>query len=180
MAHARVLVESIESEFLRYKDLGEKTMRQLSVADITAAGPQGTNSIAALVWHVAGNFQSRFTDFLTTDGEKPWRRREEEFEARTVSAEELLQKWDAGWRVLLGALAHLTDADLEREVTIRQQPWLVRDALLRSLAHASYHVGQMVLMGRLARGSDWTFLSIPPGKSDEYNLAPTRERPPKP
>ena len=175
----RRMLESIEGEYLRYKKLGEDAMAQLDPGQLTAPGPGGTNSIAIIVWHVAGNFQSRFTDFLTTDGEKPWRKREEEFADRHVTVGALLAKWEAGWKVLQGALSALSDADLEREVTIRQQPLLVREALLRSLAHASYHVGQMVLTARAAKGAGWNFLSIPPGKSDEYNKAPTKEKPPK-
>jgi hypothetical protein len=177
--NTRPIVESIEGEYLRYKKLGEDAMRQLDAGQLTAGGPGGTNSIAIIAWHLAGNFQSRFTDFLTTDGEKPWRKREEEFAVRDVTLVELMTKWEAGWEVVLRAIAALSDADLGRQVTIRQQPLFVREALLRSLAHASYHVGQIVLTARAARGQAWTFLSIPPGKSDEYNRAPDKERPPK-
>jgi uncharacterized damage-inducible protein DinB len=154
-------------------------MAQLDDADLTAAGPGGNNSIATIVWHMSGNLRSRFTDFLTSDGEKPWRHRDEEFEARAVSRAELLQKWDEGWQVLLDALEPMTDSDLGRTVTIRSQPLLVREALLRSLAHASYHVGQVVLLARAARGPAWTFLSIPPGQSERYNQAPADERAPR-
>ena len=176
---SRRLTESIEAEYLRYKKLGEDAIRQLGAAQLTAPGPGGTNSIAIIVWHVAGNLQSRFTDFLTADGEKPWRNREEEFVRRDVPVQELMAKWEAGWQVLRAALSGLSDDDLERQVTIRHQPLFVREALLRSLAHVSYHVGQIVQSARAARGDGWQWLSIPPGKSDEYNRAPTKERPPK-
>jgi hypothetical protein len=175
---SRVVVESIEGEYLRYKKLGDDAIAQVRDADLIAADPRGINSIATIVWHISGNFRSRFTEFLTTDGEKPWRRRDEEFEGRVVSRDEVLLKWTEGWGVLLGALDALDDGHLERTVTIRQQPLLVRDALLRSLAHASYHVGQIVLLARLSAGADWKYLSIPPGQSEAYNRMPALEKPP--
>ena len=171
------VVRSIEAEFRRYKALGEKAIAQLDAAALAAAPPGGGNSIATICWHVSGNFRSRFTDFLTTDGEKPWRQRDEEFEPRTVTREELLAKWEQGWAVLLDTLGTLGDGDLDREVTIRGQSLSVLEALLRSLAHASYHVGQIVYAARSARGDDWTWLSIPPGQSEQYNRNPTLDRP---
>lgn len=172
------IIESIQAEFLRYKELGEKAIAQLDGAAISAAPSGGGNSIATICWHMSGNFRSRFTDFLTTDGEKPWRHRDEEFEPRAVTRDELLEKWEQGWRVLLATLGGLSDADLERTVTIRQQPLSVREALLRSLAHASYHVGQIVYAAKAARGDEWKYLTIPPGQSEQYNRQPTLERPP--
>ena len=172
------IVKSIRSEFLRYKDLGEKAIAQLDDAVLTAAAPGGGNSIATICWHMSGNFSSRFTDFLASDGEKPWRKRDEEFEPRSVTAAELRQKWDAGWSVLLATLDTLTDNDLVRTVTIRGQALSVQDALLRSLAHASYHVGQIVYAAKSARGTDWQYLSIAPGQSEQYSKSPTRDRPP--
>jgi uncharacterized damage-inducible protein DinB len=171
------VVRSIEAEFTRYKALGEKAIAQLDGAALSAPPTGGGNSIATICWHVSGNFRSRFTDFLATDGEKPWRKRDEEFEARAVTRDELLAKWEQGWAVLLDTLQTLSDDDLDRSVTIRGQALSVLDALLRSLAHASYHVGQIVYAAKAARGDDWTYLSIPPGKSDEYNQNPTLERP---
>jgi uncharacterized damage-inducible protein DinB len=172
------MIPSICAEFLRYKQLGEKAIAQLDEAALTAAAPGGGNSIATICWHVSGNLRSRFTDFLTSDGEKPWRQREEEFEPRMVTKGELLAKWNQGWDVLLATLDGLADADLERTVTIRGQSLFVREALLRALAHVSYHVGQVVYAAKAARGDRWTYLSIPPGQSDQYNQAPTGERPP--
>ena len=171
------VVRSIEAEFRRYKALAEKAIAQLDGAALSAPPTGGGNSIATVCWHVSGNFRSRFTDFLTTDGEKPWRQRDEEFEARAVTRDELLAKWEQGWAVLLDTLQTLSDGDLDRSVTIRGQALSVLEALLRSLAHASYHVGQIVYAAKAARGDDWTYLSIPPGKSDEYNQNPTLERP---
>jgi uncharacterized damage-inducible protein DinB len=171
-------VEAIQAEFLRYKSLGEKAIAQLDGAALSAPPPGGGNSIATICWHLSGNFRSRFTDFLTSDGEKPWRMRDEEFEPRAVSRDELVEKWEQGWGVLLATLDTLSDEDLERTVTIRGQGLLVREALLRSLAHASYHVGQVVYAAKAARGDNWTYLSIPPGQSQQYNEQPTRDRPP--
>ncbi|HEY0876446.1 MAG TPA: DinB family protein [Vicinamibacterales bacterium] len=172
------IIESIRAEYLRYKSLGEKAIAQLDGAALSAVPPGGGNSIATICWHLSGNFRSRFTDFLTADGEKPWRKRDEEFEPRAVSRDELLEKWEQGWRVLLAALDELTDAHLDRSVTIRNQPLSVTEALLRSLAHASYHVGQIVYAAKSARGDQWTYLSIPPGRSEQYNQQPTLDRPP--
>jgi uncharacterized damage-inducible protein DinB len=170
------IVSSIRAEYLRYKGLAEGAIGQLSDAELIAPGPGGGNSIAVLCWHLAGNFRSRFTDFLTTDGEKPWRQREEEFRRRSVTREELLAYWGGGWAVLLETLGGLSDADLERQVTIRGQPLQVAEALHRSLAHASYHVGQIVYQARGLKGNDWRWLSIPPGQSDQYNARPTMEK----
>ncbi|MFN2604438.1 MAG: DinB family protein, partial [Gemmatimonadaceae bacterium] len=163
------LIESIRAEYLRYKALAEAAIDQLDEEQLSAEGPSGGNSIAVICWHIAGNLQSRFTDFLTSDGEKPWRQREEEFQSRTVSRAELLAKWKLGWDTLLEALAGLNDDQLKNTVTIRRQPLLVHEALHRSLAHLSYHVGQIVYLAKSLRAKDWKYLSIPPGKSDAYN-----------
>ena len=170
-------VESIRGEYLRYKALAEAAMDQLDEAQLSVTGPSGGSSIAAICWHVAGNLRSRFTDFLTSDGEKPWRRREEEFAARTVTRAELQAKWNEGWEALLGALASLRDEQLQQTVTIRGQPLRVHEALHRSLSHASYHVGQIVYLAKAIRGPAWRYLSIPPGGSDAYNQAPTKDKP---
>ena len=170
------IIESIRSEFLRCKGLGESAMNQIDEAALSVDGPNGGSSIAVICWHLAGNLQSRFTDFLTSDGEKPWRDREEEFRPRVVTRAELLSKWSQGWDVLLGALATLEDEQLQRTVTIRGLPLRVDEALHRSLAHISYHVGQIVYLAKSSRGTAWTSLTIPPGQSRAYNQAPTRER----
>jgi len=163
------LIESIRDEYNRYKALAEAAIDQLDDAELSMDGPNGGNSVSVLCWHVAGNLRSRFTDFLTTDGEKPWREREEEFRARTVSRTELLDAWRSGWAPLLSTLASLTDQDLQLPVTIRRQPLAVHEALHRSLAHVAYHVGQIVYVAKSIRGGTWTYLSIPPGGSDAYN-----------
>lgn len=152
-------------------------MVQLGDADLSAPGPNGGNSIAVIVWHLSGNLASRFTDFLTSDGEKPWRQWEEEFATRTVTRDRLLEEWEHGWTVLLSTLAALSDTHLQQAVTIRGRSLQVHDALHRSLAHTSYHVGQIVYVAKAIRGEAWRFLSIPPGGSAAYNDNPAFDRP---
>lgn len=171
------MIDSIEAEFRRYKALAEAALAQVSEDGLVRDGPGGGNSLAVICWHVAGNLRSRFTDFLTTDGEKPWRARDEEFAERKVPREALLARWEEGWSVLFGALSGLGAADLERTVTIRGQALRVHDALHRSLAHISYHVGQIIYVAHSFKGAGWTYLSIPPGRSAEYNQRPGKERP---
>lgn len=170
------IIESIRSEFLRYRKLGEGAMAQLSDEELTRATSVSDNSIAVICQHIAGNLRSRFTDFLTTDGEKPWRARDTEFDPKGLTRQALLDTWSEGWQVLLTTLDGLSDDDLARVVTIRQQPLTVVEALHRALAHISYHVGQIVYVAKEYRGEEWTSLSIPRGKSDTYNKAPNLER----
>jgi hypothetical protein len=162
-------VAPMERELRRYKTLAESAMAQVDEGALNRATPGFDNSIAILVWHISGNLKSRFSDFLTADGEKPWRHRDEEFVARRVSRAELLAKWEEGWSVLLGTFAAMTDEDLPRTVSIRQEAMPARDALLRALAHVAYHVGQIVYIAKAAKGEAWNFLTIPPGKSEEFN-----------
>ena len=169
------IIESIRAEYLRYKALAEAAINQLNEAELSRQGPNGGNSVAVICWHLSGNLRSRFTDFLASDGEKPWRRREEEFQRRTVTRPELLAKWDEGWSVLLATLATLSDEQLASTITIRRQPFLVHEALHRSLAHVAYHTGQIVYIAKSLRGTDWQYLSIPPGTSDAYNQNPVSE-----
>lgn len=170
------LIKSIEAEYLRYKALAESALKQVPESALSQSGPSNGNSLAVICWHLAGNLKSRFTDFLTSDGEKPWRNREEEFAARSVSRAELMEKWTDGWQALLGALRQLNDADLTKTVEIRGQPLLVHEALHRSLAHASYHVGQIVYLAHAVCGTGWQYLSIPPGGSAAYNANPQYEK----
>lgn len=172
-----VLIRSIEAEFRRYKTLAEAALAQVPEASLSLSGPAGNNSLAVICWHLSGNLKSRFTDFLTSDGEKPWRRREEEFESRVVSREDLLAKWSEGWDVLFSTLATLADDDLTKSVVIRDRSLAVHEALLRSLAHVSYHVGQIVYLARSICGAEWLYLSIPPGGSAAYNSNPAFEKP---
>lgn len=172
----RTILGSIEAKYREYKALGDAAMAQASEAQLVAPGPAGGNSIAVIAWHLGGNLLSRFTDFLTSDGEKPWRDRESEFAPRTPGRAELTEHWDRGWGVLLGALAELSDEDLTRTIVIRGVKLSVLEALIRSLAHACYHVGQIVYVAKALRGPDWKYLSIPPGRSAEYLKNPTAER----
>ncbi|PYR80208.1 MAG: hypothetical protein DMF87_09535 [Acidobacteria bacterium] len=164
------VVSSIVGEFRRYKALGDAALAQLKDEELDIGDPQhGTNSAAILVWHIGGNLRSRFTDFLTADGEKPWRQRDEEFTGRTVTRDELFAKWNGGWDTLFGALEPLTDEHLQRTITIRGQSFAVHDALHRSLAHICYHVGQLVFLAKMFRREQWKNLSIPLGKSETFN-----------
>jgi hypothetical protein len=155
------VLASIESEYRRYKALGEGALRQVADDELSRLGPGGGNSLAIVVWHVSGNLRSRFTDFLTTDGEKPWRDRESEFDDRTVTRAELVARWEEGWTALFAALGGLGDPDLSRTVTIRGEAHTVTRALHRSLAHTAYHVGQIVYLCKSAQAGEWTSLTIP-------------------
>ena len=171
------LLFHIEAEFRRHKRLGEGALRQLEADDLTA-DPGNANSVVVLVWHIAGNLESRFTDFLTADGEKSWRNRDSEFEARDASLSEVMGKWKRGWDTLFSALADLTKEDLAKTVTIRNVPHTVDEALLRAVGHVAYHVGQIVYLAKWFRGDAWDYLSIPPGKSAEYAASPFPDEPP--
>jgi uncharacterized damage-inducible protein DinB len=162
------IIDSFRGEFLRYKALAEAAIAQLGEADLSVTDSSGGNSITVICWHIAGNLRSRFTDFLTSDGEKPWRHRDEEFEERSVTREALLDKWNSGWDVLLRTLDTLTDEQIHSVVTIRRQTLTVHEALGRSLAHVSYHVGQIVYIAKALRGENFTSLSIPRGASDTF------------
>jgi uncharacterized damage-inducible protein DinB len=159
----RTFMESIEAEYQRYRSTAEAAIDQLSDAELGAAASGTANSVATIAWHVGGNLRSRFTDFLTTDGEKPWRDRDSEFEARTPSRDELLAFWNEGWDVLQHSLGDLADANLVDTVRIRGEELSVIQALHRSLAHTTYHVGQIVHRAKELRGEEWTYLSMPPG-----------------
>jgi uncharacterized damage-inducible protein DinB len=174
----RMIVESIKSEYQRYKSLAEMAVAQVSDDDLRRVIGEDNNSIAVIMKHVYGNLKSRFTNFLTEDGEKSWRRRDEEFEEDLEDRTALLEKWDESWGILFDELNSLSDSDLSTVVKIRGIELTVSDALQRSLAHISYHVGQIVLVARIQAGRDWKSLSIPRGKTQEYNLAPTKERRP--
>ncbi|HEX2535021.1 MAG TPA: DUF1572 family protein [Chitinophagaceae bacterium] len=161
--------------FQEYKALGEKTFAQIGEADFYREPAPGVNSIAIIIQHLHGNMLSRWTNFLTEDGEKEWRRRDAEFEAQPRSREELLLLWEEGWKVLLDTLRGLQPEDLERTVTIRYQPLEVVDAINRQLAHYSYHVGQIVLLGKWIRARGWESLSIPRKGSAAFNEAMRQE-----
>ena len=171
-----MIVSSIESEYLRYKKLGEGAIKQSPEVGINKVFGDDNNSISVIAAHISGNLKSRFTDFLTTDGEKSWRKRDTEFEERNLSKSELLQLWDDGWVVLLKTLDELSDDDLGKTIIIREKELTVADALHRSLAHISYHVGQIVYIARMIVGNEWKSLSIPRGGSNAYNQNPDKEK----
>lgn len=157
--------------------MAEGAFEQVPDEMLSAAGPGDGNSLAIICWHLSGNLKSRFTDFLESDGEKPWRQRDEEFASRSVSRSEFMEKWNEGWNVLLSTLDSLNDDDLSRSIVIRGQSLQVHEALNRSVTHTSYHVGQIVYIAHAFAGKSWKYLSIPPGQSAAYNANPVLEKP---
>lgn len=160
---------SARQQFQLYKALGEKALAQVPDEALGWQPNPACNSMASIVKHLWGNMLSRWTDFLTTDGEKPWRAREAEFDNDLTTRAEVLGKWEAGWQCLFAALDRLTDADLGRTIYIRHEPHSVVEAINRQLAHYPSHVGQLVLLGKLVRGEAWQSLSIPRGGSAAFN-----------
>ena len=152
----RPVVTAIEGEYRRYKKLAEDAIAQVDDAQM-GQGWGVSNSISTIMWHVGGNLASRFTDFLTSDGEKPWRDRESEFLPRT-SRKDVMATWDKGWAALFTATESLKDADLEKTVVIRTLKLSVIEALTRSLSHVSYHVGQIVYVAKGHKGDGWKYL----------------------
>jgi hypothetical protein len=161
-------LESAIKQFEYYKLLGEKTFNQLPDEKLFWQYNSESNSIATIVKHLWGNMLSRWTDFLTTDGEKEWRNRDAEFENDITTREELLEKWNQGWSVFLNTLNSLTAEDLDKIIYIRNQGHTVMEAINRQLAHYPYHVGQIVFIGKMA-SQNWQSLSIPKGNSQQYN-----------
>lgn len=165
----KVFLDSALQRFRFYYDMGSKTLERLDTAQMHWQ-PQGEpNSIAMIVHHMYGNMLSRWTDFLTTDGEKPNRKRDEEFEEDNAPKELIIQRWNEGWECLLQAVGSLQPDDLEKTVYIRAEPHSVVDAINRQLTHLPYHTGQMVYIAKMILGEKWESLSIPKGKSEEFN-----------
>lgn len=162
-------LSSVLKQFEYYKMLGEKAMEQLPEKGLFWRYNKESNSIAGIVNHLAGNMLSRFTDFLTTDGEKPWRNRDAEFENRFNNREELLAYWDKGWQCLLETVTNLTEEQLESIVYIRNDGHTVTEAINRQLAHYPYHIGQIVYIAKMAVDAQWISLSIPRNRSTDYN-----------
>ncbi len=166
-----VYLRDIVRTFKNYKALGDRALAQVADADLHTALDPADNSIAVTVKHIAGNLRSRFTDFLTSDGEKPDRNRDGEFEMTDgASHDEVLRWWNAGWTTVLAAIGSLAPEDLDRTVTIRGERFLVVEALNRSAAHTAYHVGQIVYLSRHFAGEKWQTLSIPKGRSAEFGV----------
>jgi Protein of unknown function (DUF1572) len=171
MAHqftTSYLKDSIDL-FRYYKKLAERAMAQCPDEGLFTMLDAESNSIAIVVKHMAGNMRSRWTNFLTSDGEKPDRNRDNEFEGPPKTRTELLEMWERGWKLLFGALEPLSDAELTRTITIRTEPHSVMQAINRQVAHYSYHVGQIVYLARHFAGDKWQTLTIPKKKSAEFN-----------
>jgi uncharacterized damage-inducible protein DinB len=162
-------LEDSRAVFRYYKLLAERAMAQLPDEQLTTAVDEEANSIAIIVKHMTGNMRSRFTDFLTSDGEKPDRRRDLEFVDPPATREALMESWEAGWACLFGALEPLNDDDLSRTVTIRGEPHSVMQAINRQVAHYSYHCGQIVLLAKHLSHASWKSLSVPRGQSEAFN-----------
>ena len=172
-----MLIKDFLDEFERYKVMGEKAIAQVPDAALNRILAKDGNSIAMLVRHINGNLRSRFTDFLNSDGEKPWRQRDLEFEERNYSRSEVNAMWAEALETVKRELAKITDDDLEKEVTIRGVPFTAHGAICRLVAHFSYHVGQIVLLARVA-AEQWHWITIPKGQSEQYNQNPTMEKKP--
>jgi hypothetical protein len=161
--------EDARAIFRQYKRLADGAIAQVSDADLTRTLDPEMNCMAIIMKHMAGNMLSRWTDFLVTDGEKPWRNRDSEFEHPPATRVELTALWERGWSCLFAALEPLTDVDLARTVTIRGEAHSVMQAINRQVAHYSYHCGQIVLLAKHFQSSNWKCLTVPRKKSEEFN-----------
>jgi Protein of unknown function (DUF1572) len=164
-----IYLDSAIKRLLTYKQLGEKTLAQLDEQDIHFTPNETSNSIAVIIHHLHGNMMSRWTNFLTEDGEKEGRNRDTEFDPPKIGKAPLLVLWEEGWDCLLGTLRTLKEEDLLKTITIRHEPLIVIDAINRQLAHYPHHVGQIVYIGKMIRNEKWQSLSIPKGASGEFN-----------
>ncbi|MBS1781295.1 MAG: DUF1572 domain-containing protein [Bacteroidetes bacterium] len=162
-------LQSALRQFKMYKKLGDGAMQQVDDKGLFLQPNEESNSIATIVKHMHGNMLSRWTDFMTTDGEKPWRQRDAEFDNDLQTRESVLQKWEEGWQCLFNALESITDDDLNKIIYIRNEGHTVLEATNRQIAHYSYHVGQIVYIAKMLKNDGWQSLSIPRNKSNEYN-----------
>ena len=169
MEISSIYLESAKKQMLYYKTIAEKAMEQLEVEQLFISVNENTNSIATIVRHMSGNMLSRWTDFLTTDGEKEWRKRDEEFENTIQTREELLNIWNEGWNCFFSAINDLQPDDLSRIIYIRNEGQTALDAINRQLAHYPYHIGQIVFYAKMLKKEEWNSLSIPKNKSKDYN-----------
>lgn len=162
-------LESAIRQFKMYKQLGEKAISQMADEGLAWQPNEESNSVVTIVKHLWGNMLSRWTDFMTTDGEKTWRQRDAEFENEAINRETLMVRWNEGWACLFAALSSITDDDLEKIIYIRNEGHSVLEAINRQISHYSYHIGQIVYIAKLCSKEEWKSLSIPKNKSDEYN-----------
>jgi len=162
-------LEDVVQQFQYYKMLGEKTFDQLEDEDLNWSYNKTSNSIAVIVKHLWGNMMSRWTDFLASDGEKIWRNRDSEFEPDMKDRSEFMNKWNEGWECLFTALKELDEENLSDTIYIRNMGQTVIEAINRQLAHYASHIGQIIYIGRMIKGNEWKSLSIPKGKSKDFN-----------
>lgn len=162
-------IKSARKEFMRYKSMGEKTFAQLSDDELQHTFHPEDNSIAQITKHIVGNMRSRWTNFLTEDGEKIWRHRDTEFEDPYTSRPELLAAWESGWKLVFSALDEIGPHNFDTPVSIRKEPHTIMEAVQRQLAHYASHVGQIVYLGKSIKGQSWESLSIPKGQSEAFN-----------
>ena len=165
----KTYLESTKKLFTYYKKLGDDAMAQVADEKLFFQPNEDSNSIAIIVQHMAGNMLSRWTDFLTTDGEKDWRNRDAEFETNITNRQALLEYWNKGWNCLFDAINSLTETDLEKTIYIRNEGHTVVEAINRQLAHYPYHVGQIIFLAKMLSTNEWKSLSIPKNKSQDYN-----------
>ncbi len=163
-------LDSVKKQFLYYKTLGEKAMEQLEPEQLFVTVNEDTNSIATIIQHLSGNMLSRWTDFLTSDGEKEWRNRDAEFQVTLTTKEEVLHVWNKGWNCFFNALNAITPQQLQTIIYIRNEGHTVVEAINRQLAHYPYHVGQIVFYTKMLKQTQWNSLSIQKNKSDSYNV----------
>jgi len=164
-----IYLDSAIKRMLTYKTLGDATFAQLEEKDFHYAYNEESNSIAIIIQHMSGNMLSRWTNFLTEDGEKEWRNRDTEFNTQSYGKAQLLDLWNKGWKCMIDTLRSLKEEDLLKTILIRHEPLIAIDAINRQLAHYPHHVGQIVYIGKMVRGRDWQSLSIPRGQSDAFN-----------
>jgi uncharacterized damage-inducible protein DinB len=174
------MIKDFRDYFLRYRRIAEKALEQVSDKGLNLIPVRDGNSIAMLVRHISGNLISRFTDFLTSDGEKSWRQRDSEFETREYTRKEVEEHWQRCWPVLDQALDSLTAADLSKTVSIRGKALTVHEALLQAAAHVAHHVGQIVLLARIGSEGEWKWISIPKRMSQPNNPQTSSAKKPVP
>ncbi len=168
MSFEKDFLQHVIKRFENYKELGEKTFEQLNEEYFLFKPSPESNSIAIIVEHLKGNMISRWTNFLTEDGEKPWRKRDAEFEEKIFSENEVINHWNAGWNCLFDEIKKLQPEDLTKTIFIRNEPFPVYDAILRQLAHAAYHVGQIITIAKMIKDANWHSLTIAKGQSEQY------------
>jgi Protein of unknown function (DUF1572) len=176
---AKEFLTTVVKRLKYYKDLGDKTFEQLADKDFHYQFNCESNSIAVIIQHTAGNMLSRWTNFLTEDGEKEWRKRDDEFEIHNYNKQQLLEFWEKGWKCFFDALEGLNEDDLMKTVYIRKEPLSAIDAINRQLAHYPYHIGQIIYIARMIKDKNWKNLSIQKGDSQSYNAGNTVKDPAK-